>query len=252
MLWITRNNIVKDLFSTNSELYQQARPSYPQILIETILSQVKQTDCAWDCGAGSGQFTKLLSPYFSNVYATDLSQNQLEQAPVFENVEYSVQKAEQTNFKDNSFDLITVAQAIHWFNFDLFYEEVRRTLKKDGLIAVVGYGLLTIEDLEVNEAVQTLYKQTLNGFWDAERRYIEEEYKTIPFPFNELDVPELEMSYFWTGEQLIDYLKTWSALKNYAKSHVNDPLNEVVKVLKNRTTTLHIKFPILLRMGKVS
>ena len=154
--------------------------------------------------------------------ATDLSEQQLQQAPSFENVEYSVQKAEMTNFKDDSFDLITVAQAIHWFNFDLFYKEVRRTLKKDGVIAVIGYGLLRVDDIEVNNAVQKLYLETLDGYWDAERRYIDENYQTIPFPFKEVETAQLKMSYQWSASQLLDYLNTWSAVKYYRQKNEND------------------------------
>ncbi|EXB22726.1 ubiE/COQ5 methyltransferase family protein, partial [Acinetobacter baumannii 1437282] len=131
---------MKDLFSAQSELYQQARPTYPQSLIDSLIQQLKGFDRAWDCGAGSGQLTRLIAPYFQQVIATDLSQNQLDQAPALSNVSYLQQAAEQCSFPDQYFDLITVAQAIHWFDFEKFYAQVKRTLKADGLFAVIGYG----------------------------------------------------------------------------------------------------------------
>ncbi|ALH94964.1 class I SAM-dependent methyltransferase [Acinetobacter equi] len=241
---------MKDLFSDHSQLYQSARPSYPQKVLEEILKHVKGRKFAWDCGAGSGQFTQLLSPSFENVVATDLSEQQLQQAPSFENVEYSVQKAEMTNFKDDSFDLITVAQAIHWFNFDLFYKEVRRTLKKDGVIAVIGYGLLRVDDIEVNNAVQKLYLETLDGYWDAERRYIDENYQTIPFPFKEVETAQLKMSYQWSASQLLDYLNTWSAVKYYRQKNENDLFDQLKQLLTEKGDVLfQVNFPILLRVG---
>lgn len=242
---------MKDLFSHDSELYQQARPSYPKHVVQEVLKYVQEQHFAWDCGAGSGQFTQLLAPYFEHIVATDLSEKQLQSAPYFENVSYQVQVAEQTTFANQSFDLITVAQAIHWFDFERFYAEVYRTLKADGLFAVVGYGLIQVYDEQINEIVQKLYKQKLAGFWDEERRYIDEEYKTIPFPFKELSVAELSMNYHWTTKQLLQYLSTWSAVKHYQKQKSTDALAEVSSYLTDMDQVLEIKFPIFLRLGKL-
>ncbi|MDY6456207.1 class I SAM-dependent methyltransferase [Acinetobacter faecalis] len=241
---------MKDLFSSQSQLYQKARPNYPQSVINEILKHVEHKELAWDCGAGSGQFTQLLSPYFSNVIATDLSQQQLDQAPVFSNVEYLAQPAEENDFPSAYFDLITVAQAIHWFNFDIFYKEVKRVLKPDGVFAVVGYGLLEIKDVRINDLVQKLYYQTLKGYWDAERKYIDEEYLTIPFPFQEIDVPKLSMEYSWSAAQLLDYLNTWSAIKHYKKKNEDDPLATLKMALTEQDVSYEIEFPILLRIGR--
>ncbi|ENX33118.1 hypothetical protein F889_03053 [Acinetobacter colistiniresistens] len=199
---------MKDLFSEQSELYQQARPSYPQSMIEAVLLQVKTRARAWDCGAGSGQLTQLIAPYFQQVIATDLSQNQLDQAPALSNVQYLQQAAEHSVFPDRYFDLITVAQAIHWFDFEKFYAEVKRTLKADGLFAVIGYGLIQLDDTDLNQRIDQLYHHTLKGFWDVERRYIDECYQTIPFPFEEISMPQFQIELSWTGPQLWDYLNT--------------------------------------------
>lgn len=240
---------MKDLFSNNSQLYQQARPSYPQSVIVEILKHVETTQLAWDCGAGSGQFTQLLSPYFEKVFATDLSAQQLQQASHFENVCYRVECAEQTYFPDHCFDLITVAQAIHWFDFDRFYKEVKRTLKPTGIFAAIGYGVLTIDDEKINALIQDLYFQTLKNYWDVERRYIDEAYQTIPFPFVEISTPKLEMSYAWRTTQLLNYLNTWSALKHYKNQNLNDPLASLGEELRQSDQLLNIKFPVFLRIG---
>lgn len=245
---------MKDLFSENSFVYQQARPSYPHEVVAEILKHVPSRQFAWDCGAGSGQFTQLLAPYFEQVVATDLSTAQLQQAPYFENVSYQLQYAEKTTFSDHSFDLITVAQAIHWFNFDAFYAEVKRTLKENGVLAVIGYGLIEIKEQKLNDLLHSLYFKTLNGYWDNERKYIDQAYKTIPFPLDELDVPELKMNYQWNGDQLLNYLSTWSALKNYAKQNNNDPLQPLKDYLndkKNLDMVYQVEFPIFLRIGRM-
>lgn len=240
---------MKDLFSAQSELYQQARPTYPQSLIDSLIRQLKGFDCAWDCGAGSGQLTRLIAPYFQQVIATDLSQNQLDQAPALSNVRYVQQAAEQCSFPDQYFDLITVAQAIHWFDFEKFYAEVKRTLKADGVIAVIGYGLLTLEDAFLNDRLQQLYHQTLKGYWDAERHYIDEHYQTIPFPFEEIAMPQFQIELGWTGQQLWDYLNTWSAVKHYQDLMRVSALADLQDILLIRQP-MRVTFPLLLRVGR--
>ena len=242
---------MKDLFSQNSQLYKQARPDYPYSVIHEILKHTPEHSFAWDCGAGSGQFTQLLVPYFEQIVATDLSESQLQSAPYFENVSYQIQIAEQTIFTNQSFDLITVAQAIHWFDFEKFYAEVRRTLKVNGLLAVVGYGLLEIQDQQVNTMIQALYYEKLAGCWDAERRYIDEAYQTIPFDFDEITVPKFSMTYQWTAAQLLKYLSTWSAIKNYQDQYAEHALLDLAEYLQDLEQKFEITFPVFLRLGRV-
>lgn len=242
---------MKDLFSAQSELYQQARPTYPQSLIESLIKQLKGFDFAWDCGAGSGQLTRLIAPYFQQVIATDLSQNQLNQAPNLSNVTYLQQAAEKCTFSNHHFDLITVAQAIHWFDFEKFYAQVKWTLKPEGVIAVIGYGLLQLDDQDLNDRVQRLYRETLNGFWDAERRYIDEHYQSIPFPFEEIPMPQFQIELTWTGPQLWDYLNTWSAVKHYQDQQHKSPLVSLEDILQIQQP-IAVRFPVLLRVGRLA
>lgn len=242
---------MKDLFSAGSQLYQQARPSYPPVILEAILKHVTERQLAWDCAAGSGQFTQLLAPHFEHVVATDLSLAQLQQAPRLENVSYQVQSAEKTSFMANSFDLITVAQAIHWFDFERFYQEVKRCLKVDGVLAVIGYGLVKIAHEPLNRLIQILYGQTLSGYWDIERRYIDEAYRTIPFPFKEIEMQSFQMDYCWSGQQLLNYLNTWSALKHFRQQHSHDPLTDICVFLASFHQPIQLSFPIYLRVGRV-
>ena len=242
---------MKDLFSSGSALYQQARPSYPQDVVQEILNHVPERSFAWDCGAGSGQFTQLLSPYFDHIVATDLSEQQLQLAPYFDNVSYQVQSAEHTSFAAQSFDLISVAQAIHWFDFDGFYKEVQRTLKPQGILAVIGYGLIQVKNKTIHSMIQDLYFKKLKGYWDAERRYIDEEYQTIPFPFEEITVTNFKMQYQWSSAQLLKYLSTWSAIKHYCEKNQDHPLLELAEQLSSEDQDLKIEFPVFLRLGRL-
>lgn len=243
---------MKDLFSTGSQRYQQARPSYPSWVVQELLKHLTAYELAWDCGAGSGQFTQVMAPYFEHLVATDLSSQQLQHAPRLDNVSYQVQAAEKTCFEAESFDLISVAQAIHWFDFERFYAEVYRCLKPDGLFAVIGYGLIQAQSTSINQQIQILYTQTLKGYWDPERAYIDQAYQNIPFPFQEIATPNYEMDYQWSGAQLLNYLQTWSALKHYQKQQQDDPLQGVVAALAalDEGAVIEVRFPLFLRLGK--
>ena len=245
---------MKDRFSQHADDYQRYRPTYPEELYTFIFQLLSSREQAWDCGTGNGQVAVKLAGHFKQVQATDISAKQLEQAPPLSNISYKVERAEQTSFPDHSFDLITVAQAIHWFDFERFYKEVKRTLKPQGLFIVMGYGLLRSED-SINSVIDHFYKNTIGPHWDKERKYIDESYQTIPFPFQEIKTPTFSHTLEWTLEQFIGYLNTWSAVKLYEKEKKINPLSFIEKQLKEKWEdvkgTKKITFPVLLRIGKL-
>lgn len=242
---------MKDRFSQQSENYQKFRPSYPEELYTFIFNLLTSQEHAWDCGTGNGQVAVKLAERFKQVFATDISEKQLTQAATLSNITYKVERAEHTSFTDRSFDLITVAQAIHWFDFEGFYKEVKRTLKPKGLLVVMGYGLLQTAD-PLQQIIDHFYTHIIGPYWDKERVYIDERYTTIPFPFNEIETPCFQNKLEWTLPQLMGYLNTWSAVKLYEqKEHVN-PLSLIENDLKEKwgeKITQSIVFPILLRIG---
>lgn len=243
---------MKDNFSTQSEGYAIYRPTYPQELYDYLFKLTENKQTAWDCATGNGQVARVLAQHFDAVYATDISENQLKNALQLPNITYKIEPAEQTLAADNSFDLITVAQAIHWFNFEAFYAEVKRTLKPNGIFAVMGYGIMHI-DKKVDQVVHKLYEEILGKYWDPERSYIEEGYKTIPFPFEELTAPYFQIETNWNFNQLIGYLNTWSALQHYKKANDRNPLEYLFTELKaawGDTAEKEVYFPVLLRVGR--
>mgnify|MGYP000005465091 CR=1 FL=1 len=241
---------MKDNFSGHAQEYSKFRPRYPKELYDFLLSIVPNREVAWDCGTGNGQVAEVLSKFFGRVEATDISLEQINQAPRLPNINYSIQPAEKTNFATDSFDLITVAQAVHWFDFELFFREVKRTLKPKGLIALIGYGLMKVEGL--NELVYYFYEDVIGKYWDPERKYIEEQYQSIHFEFKELECPEMSMKYSWTLDQLLGYLSTWSAVKHYEKAVGKNPLDKVRAAMVDawgKKGTRQVEFPIILRVG---
>src|SRR3569623_1647459 len=215
---------MKDNFSTQANLYASFRPHYPQQMYDLIFSHVNNFDTALDCATGNGQVAAVLATRFKTVYATDISEKQLAQAPALPNVIYKIERAAETGFADSSFDVITVAQAIHWFNFEAFYTEVKRLLKPGGILVVIGYGGIRVAE-KINAWRDNFYLNIVGPYWDKERTYIDEEYKTIPFPFDEIATPTLFIEYKWSKQQFIGYINTWSALQHYIKERNEIPLS---------------------------
>ncbi|MFA6275515.1 MAG: class I SAM-dependent methyltransferase [Pedobacter sp.] len=245
---------MKDNFSVQSAQYAKFRPKYPEELYDFLFSQVVKTDFAWDCATGNGQVAVELSKKFNHVDATDISEKQLINAPQLPNIKYKVECAEQTEFPDNHFDLVTVAQAIHWFKFDTFFAEVKRVLKPDGLFATIGYGIMHINP-DVDKVVHYLYEDILGHYWDEERRHIEDNYLNIPFPFAEIESPTLEILTKWNFEQLVGYLETWSSLQHYIKANGENPMALIYEDLKKawgNNDQIAVHFPLLLKVGRKS
>lgn len=244
---------MKDNFSDKSNLYQLFRPTYPTELLDWIYLNIANFDTAWDCGTGNGQIASSLATKFKNVFATDISEQQLSNAPTLPNITYSRQAAEHTNFADDTFDLITVGQAIHWFDFERFYAEVNRTAKPHAMLAVVGYGKFNSEPA-IDAIIDTLYTEIIGSYWDKERIFIEEKYLTIPFPFAEIKCPHFSKHYTWSFPQLIGYLETWSAVKHYEKVNNLNPVDLIKKDLQAVWKAAEFKdvyFPIITRMGSI-
>jgi ubiquinone/menaquinone biosynthesis C-methylase UbiE len=245
--------MTKDYFSDQSKIYAAFRPSYPEDLYQFIFEHLKNKSVAWDCATGNGQVAKYLSRHFEKVYATDISQQQIDNAFPEKNIFYSVSKAEQASFADQQFDLITVAQALHWIDTDAFYKEAIRTATPGALIAVWGYALLSINPL-IDSLFLNFYHNTVGAYWDAARKLVEEEYRSIDFPFKLIPSPRFELKVEWTLAQFAGYLTSWSATQKYVKTTGQDPVPmfiETVKVYWNEAELKMVTFPLFLRLGKI-
>jgi ubiquinone/menaquinone biosynthesis C-methylase UbiE len=245
---------MKDNFSSRSDQYARYRPVYPSGFFEYLDSIVPNKNKAWDCGTGNGQVALELAKTFDHVYATDISQSQIDNAAHADNITYSVQPAESTNFENGLFDLIVVAQAIHWFDFERFYSEARRTAKEDALICVVGYSRPKVSR-EIDEIITSFYTNVIGPYWDKERRYVDEDYKTIPFPFNEIQTPQFANKLQWTLEHFTGYLNTWSAVKHFIKQNNYNPVDQLQTGIErhwNNNQAKEVTFPLLLRIGHIT
>lgn len=242
----------KDLFSKQANSYARYRPGYPSEMIDYILQFVEKRNAAWDCATGNGQAAIMLAPHFQSVEASDISERQIANAIQDRRIHYSVSNAEATSFQEQSFDLITVAQAYHWFNFTAFEKEVRRVLKSDGIIAIWGYALVSSDYEELNKQLNAFYEDTVGPYWDPERKYLEDHYRSVPFPYNEIESKEFTITQQWSLDDLLGYLNTWSSVQHFIKANGFNPVEELKADLKKLWTDLDVvsfRFPLFLRLG---
>ncbi|HTQ27403.1 MAG TPA: class I SAM-dependent methyltransferase [Puia sp.] len=246
--------MAKDLFSKQAGLYASHRPGYPQALADYILSFVHEKNRAWDCATGNGQAAILFAPHFQEVEATDISARQISHAQHHPSILYSVGSMENNGFPDNHFNLITVAQAYHWFSFDVFHREAMRTGKPGCIIAVWGYGLVQTTHPAIQEAIRRFYTDIVGKYWDPERRYVDEAYQTVPFAFKRLPGRSFVSEKRWSRQDLAGYLHTWSSVQHFINANGFDPVDDFEKDLPSLwpgPDTLTFSFPIFLLLGQV-
>jgi ubiquinone/menaquinone biosynthesis C-methylase UbiE len=243
----------KDHFSSHAEAYARSRPGYPQELFSHLAALAPKRQLAWDCATGNGQVAIGLAQHFERVIATDASAAQIAHAFPDERVAYLVEPAEATTLEAASADLVTVGQALHWFDLDRFYAEARRVLRAGGVIAAWCYGRCTIAP-DLDAIVDRFYADIVGPFWPPERALVESGYRTLPFPFARVPLPEFSMHADWTADELIAYLGTWSATKRFETETGRDPVSEIEDPLMNAWGSRHarrrIQWPLSFLAGR--
>ncbi|MBK2124902.1 class I SAM-dependent methyltransferase [Fangia hongkongensis] len=217
----------KDYFSKQAEFYAKFRPNYPKALYDYLLSQTAEKKLLWDCATGTGQVASELSGYFNEVIATDLSQAQLDQAIKKDNIIYQQSAAEKTQLLDHSVDLVTVAQAAHWFDMALFEKELMRVLKPQGVVAIWMYNLPSLDE-RIDQLRDYLYQPVLGEYWPEGREHIDSNYQDINLPsLKALDSPAFEIKANWQLEDLMGYFRSWSSTQRYINKNGKSPLDDV-------------------------
>ena len=241
-------------FSDHSDLYAQARPRYPDRLFKYLAEQCQETECAWDCGTGSGQSAISLARYFSRVDATDVSREQIVNAVEHPQVRYAVEPAEKTAFPDASFDLITVAQALHWFDFAKLWPEVQRTLKPGGIFSAWAYTWFHVSE-RVDAVVERDLLEPIRRYWAPQNRLAWDGYRNVFFPFEELAVPEIQMNLAWNVDELVAYVRTWSATRRYIEANGQEFLEGFADRVKGAWGDLGVRKPVsmefFMRVGRL-
>lgn len=243
-----------DHFSGVAEGYARYRPDYPDDWFAALAALAPGRRRAWDCGAGSGQAAMGLAAHFDEVIATDVSAEQLARAPAHTRVDYRVSPAERTDLAAGSVDLIAVAQALHWFDLGRFYDEVRRVARPGAVLVAWSYGLARVTPA-VDRCIDALHGPIAGACWPAERRHVDAGYRTLTFPFPRLAVPPLDLSARWRLDDLLGYLRTWSAVGRYQAETGEDPVAALTPELRRAwggpETVRRVRWPVAILAGRL-
>jgi len=250
------SNNFKDNFSVQSKEYSFSRPTYPDELFKFLSELTTNHELAWDCATGNGQAAIELCKYFDQVIASDASENQIKNKFERKNILYKVFPAEQASIPNDSVDLITVAQGLHWFDFERFYSEVMRVAKNNAIIAAWSYTMHKITP-KIDKITDRLNfgGDILGDYWAKEIRYVKENYKTIPFPFEEIITPKFTISVKLDLIQILKYIETWSAVQKYRLERKTDPVelikNELRQYWKDELERKTVTWEMNLKVGRI-
>jgi SAM-dependent methyltransferase len=244
----------QDHFSGHADDYARYRPAYPAALFDWLADVVPARDRAWDCASGSGQAALGLAERFLAVDATDGSAEQLAQMPAHPRVHRRVATAERSGLPARSVDLVTVAQALHWFDVPAFHAECARVVRPGGIVAAWCYGALTV-DPAVDAVVAERFERLVGGDWPAERPIVMRGYVDLPWPWGDAPAPPFTMEARWTLDDLLGYFGTWSATKRYVARTGDDPFAATREAFEaawgDPARPRAVRWPLAVRWGRV-
>lgn len=244
----------KDHFSSVSATYARFRPHYPEALFNYLASLCVRRECAWDCATGSGQAALPLTKFFSRVLASDASVQQIAKAGRHPRLHYFVAAAESVALRNTGLDLVTVAQAMHWFDLPRFYAEVDRVLRPGGVLAIWSYGRLLTEHPVMQTLLDRFYNETVGPYWPPERCWVEQGYASLEFPYETIETPAFSLTADWRPEHLAGYLRTWSATQRYRNALGVDPVSDLARQLAGHwgdpLAGQRFSWPVALRVGR--
>jgi SAM-dependent methyltransferase len=239
-------------FIDGGEDYARSRPTYPLELVQVLAELCDGRGHAVDVGCGTGQLSGPLAAIFEKVTAIDPSNSQIANTKAHPRIEYRVGTAEKIDLPDHSADLVVAAQAAHWFDLDRFYAEACRILRARGTLALVTYGVPTL-DGPAGARFDRFYWRDIHQYWPDERRHVEARYKTLPFPFEESALPDLAIIRDWTFDELSAYIGTWSAIRAARAAGASDTiggaLSEIAAAWGNQAMEYRITWPICGRIA---
>jgi ubiquinone/menaquinone biosynthesis C-methylase UbiE len=244
----------RDHFSDVAPGYAAFRPHYPDSLFDFLAEHAPSRALAWDCACGNGQATLALAERFERVIGTDASAAQIAEAPPHPRIEWRVTPAERSEIASATCDLATVAQALHWLNVDAYFREAARVIRPRGLIAVWSYGDVQVDEPRSTALVRHFSRAIVGKYWPPQRHLVDEGYQSVTMPFAELDVPPFEMLERWTLEQLVGYVRTWSATTGYRKARQEDPTIELqrqlLEVWGDPEAPRRVSWPLAVRVSR--
>ena len=241
----------KDHFSGHSSSYAAYRPTYPNALFRFLADCCAQHHLAWDCATGNGQAALMLAAHFEKVLATDASEAQIQVAASDPKITYLVSPAEASGLDDDSIDLITVAQALHWFDIPGFFDEAQRVLTPAGVLAVWSYERCLI-DADIDEVFNEFLEDIVGPYWPPERELVDDGYRAIELPMPMISAPDFAMKAHWSADEMLGYLLTWSASQRYMKDQGSDPVALIADRLRAvwGSDSREVSWPLNIKIGR--
>jgi len=244
----------KDHFSATAASYAEFRPHYPAALFDFVASIPERRNTAWDCATGNGQAAVPLADRFVRVIATDASPEQIAHATPHPRVSYGVALADESGLEPRSIDLVTVAQALHWLPLERFFAEVKRVVVPDGALAIWCYTRPILEG-DLDPILLRYYSGTCKPYWSPERALVDEGYRGIAMPIDEIEAPPLHIEAHQTLAEFGGYIRTWSATVKLATAIGRDPVVDVEADLRplwgDHDSRRLVRWPIVVRAGRV-
>lgn len=242
----------QDHFSESAARYAAHRPIYPEALADYLAGLAPRRERALDCGCGNGQLAHLLADRFAHVEATDASAEQIGKAQPHPRIDYRVARAESSGLRAASVDLVTAAQAAHWFDLARFYAEVRRVARPGAILALISYNLPRV-GARIDEVIAHFHGEVVGRYWPCERRHVDADYRSLDFPFAELHAPPLAITHDWAMADLLHYIDTWSAVRHYEKAIGQSPIPtlaaEIAKEWGEPDSVRRVSWPLSLRVA---
>jgi SAM-dependent methyltransferase len=239
-----------DHFSGHASSYAAYRPHYPVALYEWLASVAPGTQLGWDAGTGNGQVAHGLVTRFARVVATDPSEKQIAHAAAHPRIKFE-RTAYGTSLADASVQLVTVGQALHWFDLAAFFTEVRRVLQPGGVVAAFAYTHSRVTP-EIDAVVRHYHDVTVGPYWAPEHHLIHAGYRSLPMPIQELTAPAFEICERWSLEQYAGFLRTWSSTQRLIAAGGEAAVGAFEQALAEawgRTETRPVLWPLIMRTG---
>ncbi|NVD39019.1 class I SAM-dependent methyltransferase [Ensifer sp. HO-A22] len=250
-----KDTATQNWFDKGGSAYALFRPEYPAALSRFLADTVHHRGCALDVGCGNGQLTCQLAEHFARVVGADPSRDQIANAHRHVNVDYICAPAELLPLPDDSVDLVTAAQAAHWFDRPSFYKEASRIAAKGAVIALVSYGTMRLAPADLQERFDRFYKDEVGPYWPPERKLVDSGYADIDFPFEAMDYPEMAIDRAWELGEVLGYISTWSAVRRINEAGREDILEAFVHDISDLwgdpTRKRPVWWPINMRVGRL-
>lgn len=239
-------------FTQGGAAYAQSRPTYPTELTGVLADLCHKRSHAVDIGCGTGQLTCALTDAFDRATGLDPSASQIESATPAANVTYAVAPAEDTALPDACADLITVAQAAHWFDLPAFYDEARRIAAQGCVLALITYGVPELTG-PAADRFDRFYWQDIHSFWPPARAHVEDGYASLAFPFDPLSTPPLAINRDWSFAEMAAYIRTWSAFRKATEAGEAQVIEAALTELSITYTEPHrVTWPIHIRAARIA